>query len=69
MSSNASDDLRKILKEDPEWRNLCFMFIRPWKELDVNNRRRVWLNVFGVPLHAWGDNFSVGLETDWGKLS
>lgn len=41
------------LKKDQRWYEVCFTFISPWKEEGVNGRRRVWINVYGVSLHAW----------------
>lgn len=44
---------RKMLQEEQEWTKELFSFLRPWQEGDVNVRHKVWLNIYGVPLHAW----------------
>lgn len=56
-----------ILNEDPEWLKLVFKFIRPWRESDLNGKRRVWIEVYGVPLHAWCPQFFTRIGNRLGK--
>jgi hypothetical protein len=30
--------------------------VKPWSPNVVNLKRDVWVKVYGIPLHAWGDN-------------
>lgn len=46
-----------VLFDFDEWTSFWFEWIRPWKDIDVNNNRKVWTLWYGVPYHAWSLNF------------
>lgn len=67
LELNSKEVYSKFLKEDQDWLNLMFVFVRPWKEVDVSGRREVWLDVHGVPLHAWCPQFFKKIGNYFGK--
>lgn len=56
------------MKEDPDWLNLAFTYVRQWREIDFNSHRKVWMEAFGVPLHAWCPQFFKRLGNQLGKV-
>lgn len=49
------EESQNILNEEKDELALCFSSIRSWKESDINGRGKAWINIYGVPLHAWND--------------
>lgn len=68
LDLESKDEGDIILNEDSDWLKLCFSFIRPWEEEDINGRRRVWVHVYGVPLHAWCPQFFKRVGNRFGKV-
>lgn len=68
LEVESKETYKQLLKEDQEWVQVCFTFIRPWKEDDVIGRRRVWISVYGVPLHAWGRQLFRKIGNQFGKV-
>lgn len=64
---NSMKDRNRLLKEDKEWLEITFKSIAPWQELDTNGRRRIWLEVHGVPIHAWSVQFFKKIGNKFGK--
>lgn len=62
------EEKQNILNEKKEWLNSCFNNIGKWEEYDVNGRRRVWVNIFGVPLHAWCDQMFRRIGNRLGRV-
>ncbi|MCH95181.1 DUF4283 domain protein, partial [Trifolium medium] len=54
------------MEDAREWLNQWFREIRPWNPKDVDVDRIVWLRVFGIPAHAWNDNFFALVSKPWG---
>lgn len=65
---NSKDDRYRLLQEDKLWLALTFNSIGPWKESEVSGRRRVWLDVHGVPIHAWSPQFFKKTGNKFGKI-
>lgn len=67
----VAEDRKKILEEDQDWLNMRFSNIRTWKEHDTNGRRKVWVSIYGIPLHAWCSKVfqrignKLGKTVDW----
>lgn len=50
-------DLSKSLNDDVEGLSIWFVSIIPWDEGFVARDILVWLNIVGVPAHAWKEGF------------
>lgn len=55
LSPETEEEKIRFLEMDEEWKSMHFSFVREWEENDRNGRRKVWLGIYGVPLHAWCD--------------
>jgi hypothetical protein len=47
--------LEGMVKSRAEWLTYYFKEVRPWSPNLVASRRVVWVQVRGIPLHAWGE--------------
>lgn len=47
----------EIIEDFDEWGDFWFDWLRPWKSIDVNQRRLIWTEWIGVPLHVWNVRF------------
>lgn len=68
LDPDTVEESNNILNEDKDWLELCFTSVRRWKETDLNGRKRVWVNVYGVPLHAWCDQMFRRIGNKLGKV-
>jgi hypothetical protein len=57
-----------MIKAKEEWLGYYFFDIKPWSPVLVNVNREVWVKVFGIPLHAWGDNLFKLLGARFGEF-
>ncbi|KAK2423264.1 zinc finger CCCH domain-containing protein [Trifolium repens] len=48
-------ELEKLCKSKPDWFSYYFKLVRPWSPSLFADRRDVWVKVFGIPLHVWGE--------------
>jgi hypothetical protein len=49
------EDFEKALKEQQPWWNEMFKEVKKWKPPMVAQKRRVLLQVHGIPLHVWDE--------------
>ncbi|XP_058733620.1 uncharacterized protein LOC131605259 [Vicia villosa] len=49
--------MAEFLKEYDSWWKDSFVEIAKWKDEDVDSRRAVWFNLFGIPILVWNSNF------------
>ncbi|XP_058750760.1 uncharacterized protein LOC131623755 [Vicia villosa] len=53
-----------FIEERRLWWEQWFFSIKPWEPSDIDTERLVWLRIWGVPCHAWGDScFSLLTES------
>jgi hypothetical protein len=45
--------LAEVLKFNKQWWDHCFRNIVPWKPNLLSKCRDTWIQIFGIPLHAW----------------
>ncbi|MED6205931.1 hypothetical protein PIB30_022215 [Stylosanthes scabra] len=45
-----------------------FMEIRKWSEGETNRTRRTWLEIPGLPLHAWNYDNMIKIGRVWGRV-
>lgn len=57
-----------LLAEEEEWLSEWFVFLRPWSKRDVNGRRKVWMSIYGIPLHGWKKEIFMEVGSRFGKV-
>ncbi|WJX95045.1 hypothetical protein P8452_76407 [Trifolium repens] len=70
-------ELAEVLKFNKQWWNHCFSKIIPWKPNLVSECREIWIDVYGIHLHAWEEGtfkmvagrFGVFLDFDAATVS
>ncbi|GAU50749.1 hypothetical protein TSUD_191130 [Trifolium subterraneum] len=73
-------ELMEVMKCNKSWWDHFFLKVIPWKPHLLSESRETWIQVYGIPLHAWEENsfkmiagrFGVFLDFDTatiGKLS
>lgn len=68
LTASDDEDLRKALEDDAKGLSKWFVDLRPW-DLGFSVRERsVWLNVSGVPPHAWKEDFFQNLARVVGRF-
>ncbi|XP_058784074.1 uncharacterized protein LOC131658840 [Vicia villosa] len=58
----------KELLEGKWWWQQWFKSIKPWHEKVIDEARVVWIRVYGVPCHAWSNDFFVSLANRLGEF-
>lgn len=53
----GDSSLGKVLEDSKSSLDKCSVDIRPWEPGIVSKERLVWLNIVGVPTHAWNEQF------------
>jgi hypothetical protein len=51
------EDLRDLIKDAEEFFNHWFIKIKDWNPKETSTDRTIWLRLYGVPVHAWRENF------------
>jgi hypothetical protein len=57
-----------MIKAKEEWLGVYFFNVKPWSPSLVNLKRELWVKVYGIPLHAWGDNLFRALGERFGEF-
>lgn len=47
----------EMLEDFDEWTSYWFEWVRPWRDIDVNQYRSIWTRWYGVPMHVWSIRF------------
>ncbi|WJX62541.1 hypothetical protein P8452_47526 [Trifolium repens] len=68
LSSEEQDGVKKAVESNTDWWSRCFVEIRPWNPLLRPRGRRVWVRIFGTPLHVWGEDCFNKVTYSFGKL-
>lgn len=68
LISNSQEERDNLLKEEEILKKEWVSYLRNWKDSDHNGRRRIWLSVYGVPLHVWSDQFFKKIGNIFGKI-
>jgi hypothetical protein len=61
-------ELEKLCKTKPDWFSYYFKLVRPWSPSLFADRRDVWVKVFGIPLHVWGENLFKCIGNRYGEF-
>ncbi|WJX68791.1 hypothetical protein P8452_53129 [Trifolium repens] len=68
LTSDTQDGVKNAVESNSDWWSRCFIEIRPWNPLLRPRGRRVWVRIFGTPLHVWGEDCFNKLVCCFGKL-
>lgn len=63
----VGEDVDALLQERKEWWELLFVSVKPWQPTDVDPERLLWLKIYGVPCHAWGESLFRSLLDSIGR--
>ncbi|KAJ4825485.1 hypothetical protein Tsubulata_030258 [Turnera subulata] len=63
----SRDETLACVKSVQQWNNDCFEMRKAWEDGDAS-RRTCWLNIYGVPPHAWCEKFFSLLAISFGKF-
>jgi hypothetical protein len=55
LTSDSQDGVKNAVESNSDWWSRCFIEIRPWNPLLRPRGRRVWVRIYGTPLHVWGE--------------
>jgi hypothetical protein len=67
ISSEVEGEVKEIVNSVGWWCT-CFERFEEWSPKWVSNQRIVWLNCYGVPLHAWGEAIFKTLGFKFGSF-
>ncbi|MCH79405.1 DUF4283 domain protein [Trifolium medium] len=68
LHSSKLGELEGMIKDKEEWLSYYFFDVKPWSPNLVNDKREVWVKVFGIPLHVWGDSLFKVLGARFGEF-
>jgi hypothetical protein len=57
LRSPVEGDVDRLLRSKNECLEYFFSELRPWAPNIVSAHRETWIQVFGIPLHIWGEDF------------
>jgi hypothetical protein len=68
LEGQEDGEVEALLEDAKDWLNQWFKEIRPWNPKDVDTERIVWLRIFGIPAHAWNDDFFIQVSKPCGTF-
>ncbi|GAU42969.1 hypothetical protein TSUD_188420 [Trifolium subterraneum] len=66
LEEQEEGEIQALMEDAKGWLDQWFKEIRPWNNKEIDNERTIWLRVYGVPAHAWNDNFFAKIVKPWG---
>jgi hypothetical protein len=57
LRSPMAGDVERLLKSKNECLEYYFSDLKPWVPGVVAVQREVWIQLYGIPLHIWGEDF------------
>jgi hypothetical protein len=66
LEEQEEGELQALMKDAKEWLEDWFQDIRPWSSKEIDSDRIVWLRIYGIPVHAWNDQFFAKVSKPWG---
>jgi hypothetical protein len=67
LEGQEEGEVEALLEDAKEWLEQWFKEIRPWNTQDVDMERTIWLRIFGIPAHAWNNEFFEQITRPWGS--
>ncbi|WJX52428.1 hypothetical protein P8452_38544 [Trifolium repens] len=56
IQSPCDGELAEVLKCNKAWWEFCFSKVVPWSPNLLSESRETWIQIFGIPLHAWEES-------------
>ncbi|WJX21836.1 hypothetical protein P8452_11212 [Trifolium repens] len=53
LQSHCEGELSEVMKCNKVWWEFCFSKVVPWCPNLLSESRETWIQIFGIPLHAW----------------
>jgi hypothetical protein len=57
LRSTVEGDMQRLLRSNNECLPYYFSKLKPWNPGLIATQREVWIQIYGIPIHIWGDNF------------
>jgi RNA recognition motif-containing protein len=57
MRSPVEGDVARLMRSKNECLQYYFSEIKPWNPGLLAVQREVWIQIYGIPIHIWGENF------------
>jgi hypothetical protein len=68
VRSQDGTDVMSILDGAKEFFSMCFSHWVRWEMAEIPFQRGAWVRLYGIPLHAWNDNFFKLCVMDCGRF-
>jgi hypothetical protein len=68
LEGQEEGEVEALMDDAKEWLDQWFSEIRPWSPDEIDNERTIWLRIYGIPSHAWNDNFFAQVVNPWGTF-
>ncbi|MCI06555.1 hypothetical protein A2U01_0027615, partial [Trifolium medium] len=68
LTSPNRDDIQRAYESNKAWWERRFLSLTPWRPDILPKRRRIWVRLFGVPLHIWSFEGFKKIIWRFGKL-
>ncbi|WJX81141.1 hypothetical protein P8452_64061 [Trifolium repens] len=56
LQGSCAGELEEVMRCNKVWWDKCFSKIIPWSPNLVSESRETWIQIFGIPLHAWDES-------------
>ncbi|GAU46303.1 hypothetical protein TSUD_283280 [Trifolium subterraneum] len=66
LEGQEEGEVQALIDDAKGWMDQWFKEIRPWSPKEIDIERIIWLRVYGIPVHAWNDNFFTKMVKPWG---
>jgi hypothetical protein len=66
LRSPMEGDVQRLLRSKNECLKYYFSELKPWNPGLLAVQREVWIQIYGIPLHIWGENFFKMVGTELG---
>lgn len=60
--------ISELIREGSTWWKQWFKVIKPWREIDVNLEKVMWIYLYGVSCHAWYSDLFVCVANSLGSF-
>ncbi|PNX87622.1 hypothetical protein L195_g043715, partial [Trifolium pratense] len=66
LEGQEEGEVQSLMEDARGWMEQWFKEVRPWSTKEIDLERLVWLRVYGIPAHAWNDEFFQLISKPWG---
>ncbi|WJX77735.1 hypothetical protein P8452_61014 [Trifolium repens] len=61
-------EVERLWKAKVDWITYYFNKVTPWSPSSFASSREVWVKVYGIPLHVWGENLFKAIGSRYGEF-